>query len=82
MQEENKSRREEALLVYGVILGTLLGLFVNIWVEFYIKWLGTQTTFSSEQIAMIFGILTIPLVLGLGFLTYWALKQMARPNLP
>jgi fructose-specific phosphotransferase system IIC component len=74
MMSDRRTRREAGFLVYGVILGALLGLVINLWTEYYMKWLDSLV--PPELWPLILALTTILLFVILGYLTVWSAKQI------
>ena len=72
MSAQEETRRELGWLIYGIILGAILGLCINLWTSTYFKWLETTYGISDWVPYLIYA--SIVLFLGLGFLLWYALR--------
>ena len=76
MSAQQEMIRNMGWLVYGVVLGALLGLCIDIWASIFLKWL--EATFGITDWVPYLLFTTLLLVVGIGFLIWYALKSF--PN--
>jgi H+/Cl- antiporter ClcA len=76
MTKERRFRREIGLLVFGVVLGGIMGIASDLWAAYYVKWL--ESSVHSYNWALTLIVTSIALILIVGFLLVWSIRQITR----
>jgi len=74
MTNDHQLHREMGILVYGVILGGLISIVVNLWTAYFMKWIENRLSEWMWELTLI--LTSIALIVGFVMLTYWAIKQI------
>lgn len=75
-QRERRKRREKGWLVFGVVLGGLLGIAGNLWVSYFVKVLEPKLSWFDWILTLMLN--TILLALFIAYLTYWAYSRVTE----
>jgi fructose-specific phosphotransferase system IIC component len=75
MSEKQKMRRETGMLVIGVVLGGLFGIIGGLWSAYYVEWLKSTYGPNPNWTPTIIWS-SLALVVIVGFLIFWARKQL------
>ena len=75
-QRERRKHREMGWLVFGVVLGGLIGIAGNLWVSYFMK--VVEPNLSWFNWIFTFALTTIVLVLFIVYLAYWAYRRVTE----
>lgn len=76
LSEEQRKRKQMGWLVYGVVLGGLLSLCVNLWTSYFMKVVEPSLNPSGWLITLT--LTTIGFGICIAYLTHWAYKRITE----
>jgi H+/Cl- antiporter ClcA len=75
MKMSEERRREEAMLVLGVLLGGLFGIIGGLWSAFYVEWLKSWAGLNPDWTPTIIWS-SVVLVVLISYLMLWVRKRL------
>ena len=75
-EEQSRVKRESAMLVLGIVLGSMVGIIGNLWSAYFMEWYKSVSPNSNPNWTIQFIVSSVLLIAIVAYLYLWSAKRL------